>query len=406
MEEMTKPDSRTVKTVTSKALAYQFIVLMGIVSLFGDITYEGARSVSGPFLATLGASAAMVGLVAGLGEFFGYALRLLTGWLADRTRAYWPLTILGYGLILAVPMLAFAGNLQLAAFFLILERVGKAVRSPARDALLSHATKQVGRGWGFALHEALDQIGAIAGPLLFTAVFLFHGRYADGFRWLWVPGLLTLAILLFLRWRIPETAHLEAKASPRSGGRTGPLPRAFWTYTLFLVLTVAGFAAFPLLAYHFKTQGVFGDVYIPLLYAGAMAVDGIVALIIGRVYDRVGLKALLIVPVLTVPIPWLAFSSSTGGAIASILLWGAVMGIHETIMRAAVADLTPIERRGTAYGVFNTAYGLSWLVGSVLLGWLYQVALPLVIVGVILLQIAALAVGLGLQGKTASAAAS
>ncbi len=389
-----------------KRLAYQFIVLMGIVSLFGDITYEGARSVSGPFLATLGASAFAVGLISGVGEFFGYALRLLFGWLADRTRAYWPLTILGYGLILAVPMLAFAGRFEVAALFIILERIGKAVRSPARDALLSHATQQVGRGWGFALHEALDQIGAFAGPLLFTAVLLSRGTYAEGFRWLWIPGLLTLAILLFLRVRVPETEPLETKAAPSpSGAADARLPGRFWTFTRFMVLTVAGFAAFPLLAFHFKTQGVLGDAFIPLLYAGAMGVDAVVALIIGRVYDRVGLRALLIAPVLALPIPWLVFTSTTLGAVAGVLLWGAVMGIHETLMRAAVADLSPLERRGSAYGVFNTAYGLSWLVGSALLGWLYQVSLPLVVIVVIALQVAAGVIGLGLWSRSEPTAA-
>lgn len=393
-------NARPTAAQAPKRLAYQFILLMGVVSLFGDITYEGARSVSGPFLATLGASAFAVGLISGVGEFFGYALRLLFGWLADRTRAYWPLTILGYGLILAVPLLAFAGRIEVAALFLILERIGKAIRSPARDALLSHATRQVGRGWGFALHEALDQIGAFAGPLLFTAVLLSRGTYAEGFRWLWIPGLLTLGILLFLRARVPETEPLEAEAAPRSGAADARLPSRFWTFTRFMVLTVAGFAAFPLLAFHFKTQGVLGDAYIPLLYAGAMGVDAVVALIIGRFYDRVGLRALMIAPVLALPIPWLAFTSTTLGAVACVLLWGAVMGIHETIMRAAVADLSPLARRGSAYGVFNTAYGLSWLVGSALLGWLYQVSLPLVVIVVIVLQAAAGVIGLGLWSRS------
>lgn len=156
---------------SQKITAYRFIVLMGIVSMFGDITYEGARSITGPYLAVLGASAGIIGLVSGIGEFVGYALRLVSGRFADRAKAYWPLTFIGYGLILSVPLLGLVGYWHLAVLLIILERMGKAIRTPARDAILSHATKQVGRGWGFALHEALDQVGAIVGPWSFMQYF-------------------------------------------------------------------------------------------------------------------------------------------------------------------------------------------------------------------------------------------
>ena len=188
-----------------------FIILLGIVSLFGDVTYEGARSVAGPYLATLGASANVVGLVAGIGEFVGYALRLACGHLADRTKAYWLLAFVGYGLLVSVPFLAFAGHWQLAALLIILERMGKAIRSPARDTMLSYATKEVGRGWGFAVHEALDQIGAIIGPVVFSLVFLFHGGYREGFTLLWIPALLTLVVLAIARKKVPLPEELEAR---------------------------------------------------------------------------------------------------------------------------------------------------------------------------------------------------
>jgi predicted MFS family arabinose efflux permease len=204
-----------------------FIILLGIVSLFGDVTYEGARSVAGPYMATLGASASTVGLVAGIGEFAGYALRLASGYLVDRTKTYWLLTFVGYGLLLSIPLLAFAGHWQLAAVLIILERIGKAIRSPARDTMLSYAAKGVGRGWGFAVHEALDQIGAIVGPIVFSLVFLFHGGYREGFTLLWIPALLTLVVLTIARKKVPSPQKLEAPWKVGRQNIRDKLPRVF-----------------------------------------------------------------------------------------------------------------------------------------------------------------------------------
>jgi len=372
-----------------KKIAFQFIILLGIVSLFGDVTYEGARSVTGPYLAVLGASASIVGLVAGLGEFIGYGLRLVSGYLADRTKAYWPLTIIGYGLLLSIPLLAFAGYWQLAALFIILERMGKAVRTPARDAILSHATKQVGRGWGFGIHEALDQVGAIIGPLTFSAVFIFHGGYREGFTILWIPALLTLAILMIARIKVPSPEKLET--SDETSGQNikdkDRLPRVFWLYTLFTFLSVAGFAHFQLISYHLKVQSVVSDIQIPILYAIAMGVDALVALIIGKTYDKIGLISLITIPLLTLPTPFFAFSHIYNFAVISVVLWGMVMGIHETVMRAAIADLTPIEHRGFAYGMFNTVYGASWFFGSTLMGLLYDLSISYLILFVVLMEV-------------------
>ena len=371
-----------------KKVALQFILLMGVVSLFGDITYEGARSITGPYMAMLGATAAIVGLVAGIGEFSGYALRLLSGYYADRTRAYWPLTILGYGLIMAIPLMALAGHWQMAAVLVICERMGKAIRSPARDAILSHATKQVGRGWGFGIHEAMDQIGAIAGPLIFTAVIMFNGNYRTGFSILWIPAVLTLAILLVARKKVPEPEKLEhSGAAAISAPESSRLPKVFWLYAAFIFLSVGGFAHFQIISYHLKARAVISDAQIPLFYAIAMGVDGICALIVGKAYDKIGLKTLLSIPLLTIPIPFFAFSFSYGSVLFGIILWGAVMGIHETIMRAAIADLIPIGRRGAAYGIFNTVYGLSFLVGSAVMGFLYDKAPGSINIFVVLLEV-------------------
>ncbi len=375
-----------------KKLAFQFIILLGIVSLFGDITYEGARSVTGQYLALLGASAVVVGFVAGVGEFIGYALRLVAGYVADRTRAYWPLTLVGYGLLIAVPLLAFAGYWQVAALLIITERMGKAIRAPARDAILSHVTKQVGRGLGFGIHEFIDQIGAIIGPLIFTAVFFVKGGYREGFTILWLPALLTIAVLLVARMKVPVPEKLEAATTAPKSHDSKKLSQVFWFYTLFILLSVAGFTNFQLIAYHFKVQSVVAESQIPLFYAIAMAVDALVALIIGRAYDKIGLKTLITIPILTLPIPFFALSHSYALAVISVVLWGMVMGVHETIMRAAIADLTPIERRGFAYGIFNTAYGGAWFIGGTLMGALYDFSISYLIIFVVAMEIISLPV--------------
>ena len=370
-----------------KHTAYYFIILMGIVSFFGDITYEGARSITGPYMAVLGASAGIVGLIAGIGEFIGYALRLVTGRIADRSRAYWPLTFIGYGLIFSIPFLAFVHYWEIAAVLIVLERMGKAIRSPARDAILSHATKQVGRGWGFALHEAIDQGGAIIGPLIFYAVFIFSGSYREGFTILWIPAFLTFLFLILARVKVPASEKLEISAAAQSRQSGGSLPKIFWLYTFFIFLSVAGFSHFQIISYHFKVRSVVPVSHIPILYAIAMGVDAVAALVIGRLYDRTGLASLIAIPLLTLPIPFFAFSQNYDLAVAGIVLWGAVMGIHETIMRAAIADLTPIEHRGFAYGIFNTVYGASWLLGSTVMGFLYDLSTSNVILFVILMEV-------------------
>jgi len=353
-----------------------FIILLGIVSLFGDITYEGARSVTGPYLGdTLGAGPGVLGLVAGIGEFVGYGLRLASGYLADRTKAYWPLTFIGYGLLISIPLLAFAGYWQLAALLIILERMGKAIRSPARDTMLSYAAKGVGRGWGFAVHEALDQIGAVIGPLAFSLVLLYHGTYREGFTLLWIPALLTLAVLAIARRKYPSPQKLETPEEVSRQNIKGKLPRVFWLYTIFTLFSVAGFANFQLISYHLKVQAIVPDAQIPMMYAIAMGVDALAALLVGKTYDRIGLISLLTVPLLTLPIPFLAFSHSYRLVLMSIILWGMVMGIQETIMRAAIADLTPVDRRGFAYGIFNTVYGAGWFLGALLMGLLYELSI-------------------------------
>lgn len=253
------------------------------------------------------------------------------------------------------------------------------------DAFLS--AKEVGRGWGFAVHEALDQVGAVIGPVVFSLVFLFHGGYREGFTLLWIPALLTLAVLAIAKKKFPSPQKLETPEEASRQDIKGKLPRVFWLYTVFTLFSVAGFANFQLISYHLKVQAIVPDAQIPIIYAIAMGVDALAALLVGKTYDRIGLISLLAVPLLTLPIPFLAFSHSYSLVLMGIILWGMVMGIQETIMRAAIADLTSVERRGFAYGVFNTAYGAGWLLGGALMGLLYEPSINYLILFAVVMEL-------------------
>ncbi|MEW6621968.1 MAG: MFS transporter [Bacillota bacterium] len=382
----------TIEAINKKKLAIQFILLFGVISALGDITYEGARSVYGPYLGYLGASAVVIGIVSGFGEFLGYVLRLVSGYFIDRTQKYWLVTILGYGLLIAVPLLAIAGKWQIAALFIILERTGKAIRSPGKDAMLSHATKQMGTGFGFGLHEALDQVGAIIGPLIFTTALALTGGYKQGFSVMWIPAILTVIIIFIVRFKVPEPKMLEEnlQETKSTSGSPKSLSLVFWSYAVFTFISVLGFANFPIISYHLKIQNVVPEAQIPTLYAVAMAVDAVVAIIIGKMYDKIGFVSLIAIPILTLPIAFLGFSNSSIFVIIAVILWGAVMGIHETIMRAAIADITAISNRGKAYGIFNTLYGLSMLIGGVAMGFLYDYSITSIIVFIVVIEILAL----------------
>ena len=355
-----------------RSSAYRFIILMGIVSLFGDITYEGARSITGPYLFILGASATAVGFVSGIGELLGYALRLASGYFADRTKAYWIFATIGYGLILSIPMLCIANTWQAAAVFIVIERIGKAVRSPSRDVILSGAAAQVGSGWGFAIHEAMDQIGAILGPLVFTAAFILRGGYKAGFIFLFLPAVLCIVILLLARKFSAQTANGPSQAAPDS--QKVKLTGSFKYFSIFTFLSAGGYVSFQLLSFHFKITAAVSDAYIPIFYSLAMGVDALSALATGKLYDRIGFKVLALIPLFTAPIAFLAFKGSLACLVSGVVLWGIVMGMHETIMRAAVCDVAPSAKKGTAYGIFNTVYGVSALAGNTLFGFLYGIS--------------------------------
>jgi MFS family permease len=376
---------------------WRFVVTFGVVAMLADMVYEGARSVAGPYLASLGATAVVVGLVTGAGEAVALGLRLVSGPLVDRLGRPWLWTIAGYGLtVVAVPLLALAGPLWTASALLIAERTGKAVRSPAKDALLAGAGTGIGRGRAFAVHEALDQTGAFAGPLIVAAAIALSG-FRAGFAALVVPGIAVLAVLLWLARRVPDPGAYETRARAEasadgSAATARRLPTAFWTYAGFTALTMAAYPTFGLLGYHLGARRLLPAAVIPLVYALAMAVDALAALAIGPLYDRYGRRVLVVLPVLAAAVPPLAFAGTVPAAVAGAVVWGAAMGVQESTMRAAVADLVPAARRGTAYGVFGAVYGLAWFVGGVGLGALYDRSLGLTVVAVAVVQVMAIVV--------------
>lgn len=382
---------------TSRGMsAWRFVVWFGVVAMLADVVYEGARSITGPLLAHLGASALVVGVVTGVGEAAALVLRLVSGPLADRTRGFWAWTIAGYAItVVSVPLLGLTSVLWVAAGLIVAERVGKAVRSPAKDTLLSHATAVTGRGRGFAVHEALDQVGALTGPLLVAAVLALTGDdYGPALVMLAVPGALALGLVVWLRVKVPHPARYELGPAGTETAR-GPrqtlagadrLPPTFWVYAVFAGLTMTGFATFGVLSFHLVTAGLLTAAAVPVLYAVAMVVDAVAAVATGWGYDRYGASVLLALPVVAALVPALAFSTAVGPAIAGVLAWGAALGVQESTLRATVADLVPPGRRATAYGVLGAVVGAGAAAGGALAGGLYDVSVALLVAVTVVLQ--------------------
>lgn len=369
---MIKRLSSAIRDLTRDS-AISFVVLFGFVSLFADMTYEGARSIMGPYLKLLGGSAAAVGFVAGFGELVGYGFRIVTGYLADRTKRYWLLTFTGYAInLLAVPFLALTGNWIAASALLVVERFGKSIRTPARDAMLSYARTTVGSGWTYGLHEAMDQVGAVLGPVIVAGVLFYKsGDFRLAFAVLLIPALVSLALVLAGRFLYPNPGDLEVN---RLEVHAKGLGRGYWLYLVGVGLIAVGFADFPLIAYHFQSEGLFTESSIPLLYAAAMAVDALSALFFGWLYDRIGVKSLIPAAIISSSFAPLVFLGGTAAAWAGVIAWGIGMGWQESIMRSVVSDMAPHGRRASAFGVFNAGYGIMWFAGSWALGALYDLS--------------------------------
>ncbi len=380
-----------------KKSPWAFILLLGIVSLFSDMTHEGARGITGPFLATLGASASAVGFIAGFGELMGYALRLISGVISDRTKKYWTITFIGYFInLLAVPALALAGSWQMAAVLMILERTGRAIRNPARDVMLSHATSSIGHGRGFGVYEALDQIGAVTGPLIVGAVYFFSGSYSGSFGILLVPALLALSILVVARLKYPKTEQLEVKEN--SGSRV--FPKKFYVlYLVALSLIAAGFADYPLIAYHFEKTSQVSTEMIPVMYAIAMGVDALAALLLGWLFDKHGMKVLIGSTLISLLFAPLVFLGNFYTALAGMVCWGVGMAAQESVVRAVLASVLPVSKRATGFGLFNATFGLFWFLGSFFMGWLYDVSVSGLIIFSAVIQFVSIPVFVKLSGR-------
>jgi predicted MFS family arabinose efflux permease len=367
-----------IKGTPAARTAFRFVLVMGIVNLFADMTYEGARSVTGAYLGFLGASATAVGFVAGFGEFIGYGIRLASGFFADRTRKYWSVVFAGYFInLFAVPALALAGSWPVAAMLIVAERAGRAVRKPAVEALLSDAGETLGQGWVFGLNEALDQTGATVGPLVVAYVLYRKGGYPHAFAVLLVSAILCLGTLVVARSVNPRGREGPGRAPALPSMARRPAP--YWCFFAGGLLIAAGFADFSLIAFHLQRARVVADDIIPVFYSVAMATGALGSLALGPLLDRFGRPVLLTafaVPVLFAP---LVFLGGPAAALIGMILWGLGMAAQDSLLKAVLAGLVPRDGRATGFGLFDAGFGAAWFVGSAAMGWLYDRSIPLAI---------------------------
>jgi len=371
--------------------AFGFVLIIGIVNLFADMTYEGARSITGPFLGSLGASATVVGVVAGTGELLGYSLRSVAGYFADKTQRYWLIVFVGYVInMLAVPALALTGNWPMAAALIVAERSGRALRKPVVDAMLSYAGKTIGRGWVFGLNEGLDQAGATVGPLIVALVLYLNSGFRTGFGVLLVSSILCLITLIVARFWYPHPHELETESADILKAKG--FPRAYWIYVAGGALIAAGFADFSLIAFHFQKEAIISQTTIPLFYAVAMGAGALTNLVFGRLFDSIGFPVVIFAFLLGAMFAPLVFLGQFWLVLAGMALWGIGMGAQNSLLKALLTGVLSVAKRSTGFGLFYTGYGIAWFLGSALMGFLYDKSILTVVVFSVVLQLSALPV--------------
>ena len=371
--------------------ALQFVLIIGIVNFFADFTYEGARGIVGPFLGSLGASAAIVGFVAGLGELLGYGLRSLSGYFADKSHRHWAFAFVGYAInMLAVPALALTGQWPLASGLVVAERVGRGIRKPTVEAMLSYAAKSIGAGWVFGLNEALDQAGATIGPLLMALMLYLNHGFRTAFGVLLIPALCCLAILVVARLLHPRPHELEEDAGHALV--TTNLTRAYWIYLAAGVLIAAGFADFALIGFHFHKANIVSTDLIPVFYAVAMASSALASIPLGRLFDRFGPNIALFAFVISAAAAPFVFLGPTVFALIGMIFWGIGTSAQGSLFQAVLTGVIPSRKRSTAFGLFDTGYGIAWFIGSAIMGLLYGRSVMAVALFSMGLQLAAIPV--------------
>src|SRR5882724_3977617 len=369
--------------------ALQFVVIIGIANFFADFTYEGARAIVGPFLGSLGASAAIIGFVAGFGELMGYGLRSVSGYIADKSHRHWTFAFLGYAInILAVPALTLATRWPLASALVVSERVGRGIRKPTVEAMLSYAGRSIGAGWVFGLNEALDQAGATFGPLLVALILYFNGGFRTGFGVLLIPALLCLAILVAARLLHPRPHELEQGAAHTF--TTTKLTRAYWIYLGAGSLIAAGFADFALIGFHFHKANTVSSNLIPVFYAVAMASSAVASIPLGRLFDRFGPNISLFAFLISAAAAPFVFLGTSVAALIGMVFWGIGMSAQGSLFQAMLTGVIPPQKRSTAFGLFDTGYGIAWFLGSAVMGLLYEKSILAVALFSVCLQLAAL----------------
>jgi predicted MFS family arabinose efflux permease len=373
------------KLALSESPAFRFVLIMGAVNLFGDVTYEGGAALNGAFMGSLGASAAAISVTAGLGEFLGYSLRSVAGYVADRSKRYWLVTFVGYAInLFAVPAMALAGSWEVAAVLVLAERMGRAIRKPTVEAMLSYTTGKHGRGWVYAVNTAMDELGATIGPLLMALVLLLNGDFRTGYALLLVSSCLALLALITARVGFPLPARLEEGTTAPARG-FGP---SYWLSMAAGSCFASGLMSYELIAFHLSETKLVETAWVPALLALATGCGVVASLVLGRLYDRSALSAIVAGIVLSALFSPLVFSGKLYLTLIAMPLWGIGYATQDTLLKAIIASVLPEGRRNLAFGLYYTGYGLGWLTGSVVTGVLYDRSHIVLVAFVVAMQLA------------------